>query len=134
MYLKNKRIFIVEDNISNRAIEQLLLEQQGALTAIDRWGKETVPRLRAFMPVDIILLDLMFPNDVTGYDVFSEIRSHTEFNGIPIVAVSASDPSVAIPKTRAFGFDGFISKPVNYDRFPQEIYAIIGGESIWAKS
>jgi CheY-like chemotaxis protein len=131
MILLGKRVFIVEDNIANRAIEQLLLEQHGAKTAIERWGTDTVERLRAFMPTDVILLDLMFPDNITGYDIFDDIRAHTEFDHIPIVAVSASDPNSAIPLTKSRGFAGFISKPINMNLFTQQIFSIINQESVW---
>lgn len=131
MKLKDKRIFLIEDNLANRAIMQILLEQNGAKTSFERWGKDTVKRLKAFEPVDIILLDLMFPNNVTGYDIFDRIRAHPEFQGVPIVAVSASDPSTAIPKTKAKGFDGFITKPIDYDRFPEQIKIILNKEPVW---
>jgi CheY-like chemotaxis protein len=131
MSLEGKRIFIVEDNLANRAIEQMLLEQDGAKIAFERWGTETVKKLRQFMPVDVILLDLMFPNGITGYDIFTDIRAYPEFRHIPIVAVSASDPSSAIPQTRTYGFNGFISKPVNFDLFADHIASIINGQAIW---
>lgn len=131
MILQGKRIFLVEDNLANRAIEQLLLEQAGAKIAFERWGTDTVNHLRRFMPVDIILLDLMFPNNITGYDVFNHIRAHEEFRHIPIVAVSASDPSSAIPQTRAHGFTGFISKPVSFDAFPRQIADLIERQPVW---
>lgn len=131
MSLDGKRIFIVEDNFANRAIEQMLLEQAGAKIAFERWGTETVKKLRQFMPVDIILLDLMFPNGITGYDVFKDIRDYSEFRHIPIVAVSASDPSSAIPQTRSCGFSGFISKPVNFDFFAGQVADVINGQPVW---
>ena len=130
-FLEGKKIFLVEDNAGNRAIEEILLEKHGAKTAIERWGRETIERLTAAMPVDIILLDLMFPNNITGFDIFEEIRSHPEFDHIPIVAVSASDPSSAIPKTKEYGFAGFISKPIHMDSFPKQIAQILEGESLW---
>jgi CheY-like chemotaxis protein len=131
MLLSGKRIFIVEDNLANRAIEQLLLEQAGAKVAFERWGTETISKLKLCMPVDIILLDLMFPNKITGYSVFNDIRACPEFQHIPIVAVSASDPSSAIPRARTHGFNGFISKPVDFDRFAKQVAEIIEGQSIW---
>jgi two-component system cell cycle response regulator DivK len=133
MHLLNKRIFLVEDNVANVVIEQMLLERQGAKTAMERWGLDTIKRLRKFMPVDLIILDLMFPDNITGYDIFNDIRAHSEFDGIPIVAVSASDPSVSIPRTKEHGFNGFISKPVNFDLFPQQIGEILDGERVWFK-
>jgi CheY-like chemotaxis protein len=131
MLLSGKRIFIVEDNLANRAIEQLLLEQAGAKVAFERWGTETISKLKLCMPIDIILLDLMFPNKITGYSVFNDIRACPEFQHIPIVAVSASDPSSAIPRARTHGFNGFISKPVDFDRFAKQVAEIIEGQSIW---
>jgi CheY-like chemotaxis protein len=131
MRLEGKRIFIVEDNLANRAIEQMLLEQDGAKIAFERWGTETVNKLRQFKPVDVILLDLMFPGGITGYDIFKDIRACAEFRYVPIVAVSASDPSSAIPQTRTAGFSGFISKPVNFDFFASQIADVIQGRTVW---
>ena len=94
--LKDKRIFIVEDNLTNRAIVQMVLERHGAQTSIDGWGTETVERMRAFAPVDIILMDLMLPDNLSGFDVASELLARPEFRHIPIVAVSAADPVRAV--------------------------------------
>ena len=131
MLLSNKRIFIVEDNLSNRAIAQMLLEASGARTAIDRWGTNAVNRMREFAPIDLVILDLMFPDGISGYDIYDEIRSHSEFDQVPIIAVSAADPTTAIPLTQEKGFAGFISKPLDFNQFPQQICRIIGGEKIW---
>ncbi len=131
MILQNKRIFIVEDDLKNRAIAQLLLEREGAKISFERWGIDTISKLKRFLPVDIILLDLMFPRGVTGYDVFKEIRSHSEFRHIPIVAVSAADASIAVPLTKDMGFAGFIAKPIDFHNFTKQISEIIKGVPVW---
>jgi len=129
--LTNKRIFIIEDNMANVVIERMLLEQKGARVITDRWGIDAPAHIRKAMPVELILLDLMFPENISGYDVFRDLRAHTEFDHIPIIAVSASDPSTAIPKTQAYGFNGFIAKPVSFDLFPEQIARILNGEKVW---
>jgi CheY-like chemotaxis protein len=134
MLLRNKRVFIIEDNLNNRAIVQLILEREGAYTAFERWGVHVIEQLVKFMPIDVILLDLMFPNGVTGYDVFDKIRADAQFRHIPIVAVSAADTSTAIPKTKERGFSGYISKPVDFLRLPHQILSIIKGEELWDTS
>jgi CheY-like chemotaxis protein len=132
MKLEGKRIFYVEDDVKNRSLVQIILEQAGATIGFERWGKDqTLPRLRAFAPVDLILLDLMLPRGVTGYDVFDAIRAEPEFAHVPIVAISASDPSIEIPRTRARGFAGFISKPIDLQSFPTQISTLINGQQIW---
>lgn len=135
MRLKDYRIFYVEDDARNRAIVEMILEHNGAKVGFERWGRAaTLPRLYEFMPIDLILLDLMFPNNVTGYDIFNLIRDIPQFNGIPIVAISAADPTIEMARTRNHGFDGFISKPINLVRFPFQIEQCIAGQKIWQGS
>ena len=130
--LQDKRIFYVEDDLKNRAVVQMILEMEGATIGFERWGrKETVDKIRDFKPVDLILLDLMFPRGVTGYDVFEHIREEADLATIPIVAISASDPAIEIPKTRKKGFSGFISKPVSVHTFAEHINTVLDGDTVW---
>lgn len=130
--LSGKRIFYIEDDVQNRGIVQVILEQSGAEMAFERWGRgDTVPRIKKFMPVDLILLDLMFPNGVTGYDVFAHIREDPSLNEIPIIAVSAADPTIEIPRAQEVGFAGFIAKPVSIQSFPAYLNRVLSGEPVW---
>lgn len=129
--LDHKRIFMVEDHSGNRAIMQTLLEQHGATVGFERWGTDTLAYLHKFGTPDVIILDLMFPNGVTGYDIFDVIRTDAHFAAVPIVAVSASEAAHAIPKAKSQGFAGFIPKPFDFDAFPRQIAAIIAGENLW---
>jgi CheY-like chemotaxis protein len=131
MLLKDKRIFMVEDNVGNKAINEMLLQQAGAVTAQNRTGKDVGSLIKAFMPVHAILLDLMLPNGLTGYDVFDQIRTIPELAGIPIIAVTASDLTVELPKLREKGFSGCISKPVRFNSFAKLIAMILEGHLIW---
>ncbi len=131
MLLQGNRIFYIEDDLKNRALTMMILEQAGARVGFERWGqKDAIARLTAFLPVDLILLDLMFPRNVTGYDVFDAICREPLLADIPIVAVSASDPEIEIPKTREKGFAGFISKPIDLRLFPKQVASFINGEHI----
>ncbi len=129
--LKGKRIFIVEDNYDNRKLMQLALAPTGATLAFDVWGAQTVIHLLAHWPIDVVLLDLMFPRNINGYDIYDKIRAEPRFGRVPVVAVSASDISSALPKCRSKGFAGFIPKPIDIDLFPEQISRIIQGEEVW---
>ena len=123
-----KRIYVLEDNLDNRIVLRMALI--GAILEFDRWGRDTMKHLKQFAPVDLIILDLMLPAGVTGYSVFEEIRADKTFTKIPIIAFSASEPSVAIPKCQHLGFSGFIPKPMG-DNFAEQIMKAISGEKIW---
>ncbi len=133
MQLQGKRILLVEDNQGNAAIMQMLLEQEGGKVFRARWtGTEALETVRRCLPIDALLLDLMLPNNVTGFDVLASIRGEPDLQHIPAIAVSASDPSISIPKARESGFNGYIPKPVDFFKFAAQIASVIGGEPVWS--
>lgn len=131
MLLRGKRIFIVEDNLQNRVVFTMALKPHGALIEFDRWGNNTINRLGALDRVDLIILDLMLPGGVSGYDVFYIIRNAPQYSAVPIIAVSAAEPAIALPKTQQHGFDGFIAKPIDDELFPRQVATIIDGGRVW---
>lgn len=131
MYLKNKHIFIVEDNVQNRVVFQMALLRHGASVDFERHGRATIEHLENMSHVDAIILDLMLAGGISGFDLIGMIRELPSFERVPIVAVSAMDSNVAIPKARAKGFNGFIGKPIDTVLFPQQISKLIEGEEVW---
>jgi two-component system, chemotaxis family, sensor kinase CheA len=131
MSLTNKRIFLVEDNIGSLTITKTLLELHGAVVGTHSSGHDVVPHLLNFLPVDLIILDLMLPSGVTGYNIFQAIRDQDELQEAPVIAMSVADRSKVIPEAQKRGFSGFISKPLDFREFPKLIDRIIEGESIW---
>ena len=132
MLLSNKHIFIVEDNAANAGIMLTALQIQGATTYFDRWGTHTTMRLLQLPQIDLILMDLMLANGLSGYDVFDQIKQAPALSGIPIVIVSASDANVEMSKAREKGFAGYISKPIDFITFPKSIASILNGVAVWA--
>jgi len=122
---------MIEDNVANQSVAKMILESYGATIEFNRWGQDTIADLRALMPIDLILLDMMFPDNVSGFDIFAEIRSQPDLQAIPIVAVTAMDASTAVPRCRALGFSGYVGKPLNMIEFPKLIARVLDGESVW---
>ena len=131
MSLTNKRIFLVEDNIGSLTITKTLLEAHGAVVGTHPSGHDVVPHLRKFLPVDLIILDLLLPSGTTGYNIFQVIRDQAELKDVPVIAMSVADRSKVIPEAQKRGFAGFISKPIDFREFPKLIDRIIEGENIW---
>ena len=130
MLLQGKHIFVVEDDPRNLAIIRTILRENGARVSFDQWGKTALDAL-LLQDVDIILLDLMFPRQVTGYDILAAIRDEPTLAHVPVLAVTASDPDVEMNKARERGFNGFLSKPIDRRKFPRYIAAALEGQEIW---
>jgi CheY-like chemotaxis protein len=131
MLLQGKRIAVVEDDVTNMAIISTLLKQQGAAVIQDPWNSDTVNRLKAMLPIDMILLDLMLRHGVNGFDIYDRIKEAAELADIPVVVVSASDPAMAMTKARNKGFAGYIAKPLVYRDFSQQVFDILDGKAVW---
>lgn len=129
--LRGKRIFVFEDNMENRFIMRMLLLYHGAIVDFDILARNAVSRVLAFGKTDLILMDLMLANSSSGYNVTKELKANPLVAHIPVVAVSAADPSQAIPHCRNNGFAGFIAKPINDELLPHQLVRILNHESVW---
>jgi CheY-like chemotaxis protein len=132
MSLKDKRIAVVEDDVTNMAIISTLLRQNGASVIQDPWNTSTVERLRQLLPIDLILLDLMLRHGTSGYDIYDRLKAIPELADIPVVVVSASDPALEMNKAQQKGINGYIEKPVSYNTFAQLVEAVLNGKEVWA--
>ena len=130
MILKGRRIFMIEDNAGNLAIASIYLESQGAIVRFERRGANAPDLIARQMPIDVILMDLMLPNNAHGFEIVDQIRQVPELKPIPIVIVSASDPDTAMPIARQKGLAGFISKPVT-PLIAHHIAEVLRGKQVW---
>ncbi len=69
---------------------------------------------------DLILIDLGLP-DIDGQTLVALIKRVPELQNTPMVAVTAWPEDTAREMARAYGCDGFISKPINTRTFPDQI-------------
>ncbi|MBI5934822.1 MAG: response regulator [Chloroflexi bacterium] len=136
--LEGKRIFIIEDDVLNLAIFSACLRKSGAIIVEDVFGYGFAHGVAAHiserLPVDLIVLDIMLRRGLNGYDVYNEIRKTPQMADIPIVVVTSLDSETEIPKAKARGLNGFISKPINASEFPGQLASIISGKSVWINS
>lgn len=131
MLLDGKRIFVVEDDSSNLAIIRTILLRHGASAPFDVWGSGTIETIRNSLPIDLILLDLALPRGISGYDIFDDLRNYPDLSHIPVVIVTAADPSTEMVKARQKGVNGFISKPIKYNTFAESLVKVLDGETVW---
>ncbi len=118
-----KTVLIVEDNLLNMKLAATLLETNGfeVLKAYD--GTSALQILSEHL-VDLILLDISLP-DIDGYQVFEQARQLEKHHFTKIVAFTAQALKDEQQRILEFGFDGYISKPIDPERFVAEIKEIV---------
>ncbi len=128
--VKNPVILVVEDNIGNFKLIARMLETIGAQCEWKTSGYEVVEFANTLSHIDLILMDIRLPYE-DGYSAMRKIRQHNEYRQIPIIAVTAVTGVDQMRAAKLAGFDGFIGKPLDPDRFPDQIKRILSGHSVW---
>lgn len=123
-------VLVVEDNVSNFVLIARLLGYMGIHCEWKTSGYEVVEFADTLPRVDLILMDIRLPYE-DGYAALRKIRNSPSLKDTLVVAVTAEASLEQMNKAKAAGFDGFIGKPIDPDRFPEQIRRILAGESVW---
>ena len=123
-------VLVVEDNVANFVLIARMLGYMGIHCEWKTSGYEVVEYADTLPRVDLILMDIRLPYE-DGYSALRKIRSSPTLKDTLVIAVTAEASREQIHKAKAAGFDGFIGKPLDPDKFPEQIRRILSGESVW---
>ena len=127
--LSDKRILIIDDNLSNLKILTHNLEYVGMEVVALTKGRDVLSTLQKALengkPFDLSICDIQMPG-MSGYDVAGEIKkSKPEIQKLPLVALSSLMERDA-NKCEEAGFDGFLNKPIRREKLYQMLERLLG--------
>lgn len=128
---KDATILVVEDNVQNFVLITRLLAYLGVKKC--EWkasGWQVLEFAETLPQIDLILMDIFLPEE-DGYQVLDKLRAEPRFRKTLIVAVTADASMENMERARRSAFNGFIGKPIDPDRFPNQIRSILQGEEVW---
>ncbi len=105
------KILVVDDTAVNVKLLADLLGAKGYAVITAASGKEALEKVETARP-DLVLLDVMMPG-MTGYEVCRKLRDNPATVMLPVVMVTALDPSQERVKGIEAGADDFLTKPIN---------------------
>ncbi|HQE91209.1 MAG TPA: response regulator [Anaerolineae bacterium] len=126
-------ILIVEDNLNNFILMTRLLAFLGVKKC--EWkasGWKVLEFAETLGNIDVILMDIALP-DTDGYQSLALLRAHPRLREVRIIAVTADISAENMKRAREAGFDGFIGKPLDPDRFPEQMRRVLAGEEVWER-
>lgn len=127
---KEATVLVVEDNVSNFVLIARMLGYMGIHCEWKTSGYEVVEYADTLPRLDLILMDIRLPYE-DGYGALKKIRNSPTLKDTMVIAVTAEASVAQMNKSRDSGFDGFIGKPLDPDRFPDQIRKILEGDAVW---
>jgi CheY-like chemotaxis protein len=114
-------VLVVDDDADVLQAVEDVLRQNGYATARAADGAEALTYLRANVPPDLILLDLLMPV-MNGWDLIARLRADPELASIPVVLITALADHWGYPLLR----ERTLTKPLDAELVIQVVDEVLG--------
>lgn len=119
------KILYIDDDPFNRALVNRVLTSYNCQVIEAENGLDGI-QIAKQDPPDLILMDVNMPG-LDGHETTTRMRTITTLKKTPIIAVTARTTSGEKELALAAGCDGYITKPIDVDKFPGQIMAYLDG-------
>jgi len=115
----NKKVLFIEDDPQLQDLYQGILSQKGILAIGAHDGKEGLEKVHTEKP-DLVVLDIMLPGGVSGFDVLEQLKANPLTQSIPVIVLTNLDSEEAVAKKI-----GAVDYKIKSDTSLKEIVALI---------
>jgi len=123
-----RKVLIVDDNATNRAILQELLTNWG----MDACAVESGPLALAFLrhatsigiSIDVVVLDYQMP-EMNGAEVLAQVRAEPALAGTAAILLTSIDHAMAMNELKRIGADAILTKPARSSMLQEAIVAAL---------
>jgi two-component system cell cycle response regulator DivK len=124
-------VLVVEDNVPNFVLIARMLAFMGVQRCEWKTSGWQVVQFADTLPrVDLILMDIRLPYE-DGYQALQKLRANPRLKDTIVCAVTAEASEDQMRRAKKAGFNGFLGKPLDPDRFPSQIRKLLRGEEVW---
>lgn len=122
-----KKILIVDDHADLRKLIRITLLGTDHALSEAATGDEAMVRIREDRP-DLVILDVMMPGDLNGYQVCSRIKNDPELRGTTVILVTARAQAADIEQGEAAGADMYLIKPFSPMQLLEKVTTALGDD------
>ena len=124
----NTTILVMEDDNTTRSILEFLLEKdQGYKVRGAHDVASFVAAIQQKPLPDLLILDIEFPGEVSGFNVLSKVRAHPMISKMPVILFTMHSDPAHLQKGLALGADAYLSKPAKAGALADVVKALLGG-------
>ena len=117
-------ILYVEDNSDNRLLIRRVLQAEGYNVLEAANAAQSILQVQR-EAIDLILMDINLP-EVDGYTLTTRLKAIPALRRVQVIALTANVMKGDRERTLEAGCDGYIQKPIDIDKIPQQIKYFLG--------
>ena len=115
---------LVEDDESIAFLLRFLLERLGCRVLAAKDGVEAMQAIESGEVARLVLLDMMLPVH-DGLTLLARLRSLPQWDGVPVVMLTAKGEQGFIDKAFAAGATAFVQKPFNPTELMEQLKPLL---------
>lgn len=119
-----KNILIVEDQLDVLKLLEMVLREEDRKIIPAENGEKGLKIAREISP-DVVLLDIMLPGKMDGYEVARSIKSDPATAGCSIIVMTANVQTQDRIKALEAGADDFIAKPYSLEDLKNKVASFL---------
>lgn len=104
------KILLVEDDISTRKLQQMILQRAGYEIVEAEDGAKALEILDQIV-ADMIILDILMPG-LTGIEVLQRLRQDPRTKRVPVILCTSVCDHAQVQEAMSLGIFGYILKPI----------------------
>ncbi len=105
-----KRILVVDDQALLRELVRVTLMNDNCEVIEAQSGEEAIELAHQQLP-DLILMDIMMPGGMDGFEASRILKADTQTSRCPIIAMTAKVQQADRQKAHESGVDDYLTKP-----------------------
>lgn len=114
--IKYKNILIVDDKSVNRKVAEIMLKKIGCNVFQASSGQESIDLFESIgHEIDAVFMDIQMP-EMNGMEACNKIKNLKNYQGVPVIALTANAMAGDKEKYLDAGMDGFLAKPVRLEK------------------
>jgi two-component system cell cycle response regulator len=119
------RILVVDDLEANRRLLEAKLTADYYDVLMAQRGEEAVQLARREKP-DLILLDVMMPGGIDGYEACRRLKAQPETRHIPVIILTTLDDRDSKVRGLQAGAEEFLTKPIDDVQLMARVKSLLG--------